>query len=356
MISYPIFRSFRIQNFRGLNEIEISDLRRINIVGGLNGSGKTTFLEAIFVIIDHANPISILKSLQWRNLPMTTSYAHDALFGRSKSMPVLIEAARNDSKIMNLSIEWGRQKVSGAPQQLNSIEYLKSNQTVKGDGFRISFRLGKNLISSRVIIDNGGGFLVGNENIDNDITINCIILSRYTINLQSDLSERYSYLISQGKKPEIIEILKMISPDCNNLEILQIAGVSILHALNEEGKLIPLSFAGDGVLTAVSVGLAIIQCENGIALLDEFDSSIHYTKLPEIWKIIILLARKYNCQVFSTTHSKEAIDAAMQSAVINCLEEDIAYFRFDRLPDRVVATKYTEEDLQAASSEYWEVR
>lgn len=356
MSTKPIFKQIKIKNYRGLNELEISGLRRVNIIGGLNGSGKTTLLEAIFLIIDHANPINVFKSLQWRNLPPTATYAHEAIFGNSKLVPISIEGIRTDGKKMGLNIEWGPQKVDGTPQQINPMEINKSTQTVTGDGFKITFRVDQSLVSSKVIIDNGGGFLIRNDHSGNDININGVLLSRYTLNLQTDLSERYSVLISQGKKPEIIEILKIISPDCKNLEILQIGGASILHAENANGKLIPLSFAGDGVLAAVSVGLAILQSQNGIALLDEFDAAIHYTKLPEIWKIISLLARKYNCQVFSATHSREAIDAAMKGAVENDLESDIAYFRLDRLADRVIATKYLEEDLLAASSEYWEVR
>lgn len=356
MSKKPIFRQIKIKNFRGISELDISGLRRINIIGGINGSGKTTLLEAIFLIIDHANPVNIFKSLQWRNLPATAIYAHDAIFGRFKSTPISIDAVRTDGKKMGLDIEWGPQKVDGTPQQVNPMEVLKSTQTVTGEGFKISFRVDQSLISTKIIIDNGGGFLVRNENSGSDLNISGVMLSRYTLNFQNDLSERYSALISKGKKTEIIEILKMISPDCNNLEILQIAGVSILHAQNNDGRLIPLSLAGDGVLAAVSVGLAILQCENGTALLDEFDSAIHYTKLPEIWKVIIILAKKYNCQVFSTTHSREAIDAAMKGASDCDLNDDIAYFRLDRLADRITATKYLEEDLEAASSEYWEVR
>lgn len=45
-----------IENFRGINHIEVNDLRRINIFVGENNSGKTSVLEAIFLNIGAVNP------------------------------------------------------------------------------------------------------------------------------------------------------------------------------------------------------------------------------------------------------------------------------------------------------------
>ena len=46
---YQMITSLEVENFRGFRKIELSDLRRINIIVGDNSSGKTAFLEAIFL-------------------------------------------------------------------------------------------------------------------------------------------------------------------------------------------------------------------------------------------------------------------------------------------------------------------
>lgn len=48
-----MYRKFSVKNFRGILSAEISQLSRINLVVGENGSGKSALLEALWL---HANP------------------------------------------------------------------------------------------------------------------------------------------------------------------------------------------------------------------------------------------------------------------------------------------------------------
>jgi AAA15 family ATPase/GTPase len=41
------FTSLKIENFRGIKSLEMSDLGRVNVLAGKNNSGKTSVLEAI---------------------------------------------------------------------------------------------------------------------------------------------------------------------------------------------------------------------------------------------------------------------------------------------------------------------
>ena len=45
-----ILKSVHIRNFRVFKQIEIDDLRRINLITGCNNSGKTSLLEALFLL------------------------------------------------------------------------------------------------------------------------------------------------------------------------------------------------------------------------------------------------------------------------------------------------------------------
>ncbi len=55
------FHSLRINNFRAFDELNIESLRRINILGGFNGVGKTALLEALFFALDRRNPVALIK-------------------------------------------------------------------------------------------------------------------------------------------------------------------------------------------------------------------------------------------------------------------------------------------------------
>src|SRR5262249_5933408 len=45
-----------IKNFRGIESLEADELRRINLIVGRNNSGKTTFLEGVFLVGGTTNP------------------------------------------------------------------------------------------------------------------------------------------------------------------------------------------------------------------------------------------------------------------------------------------------------------
>ena len=45
-----------IKNFRALRDLEMDELARINLIGGRNNSGKTSLLEALFLLSTAGKP------------------------------------------------------------------------------------------------------------------------------------------------------------------------------------------------------------------------------------------------------------------------------------------------------------
>ena len=45
-----------VRHFRGFEDLEVDQLRRINLVAGRNDAGKSTLLEAIFLLGSAGNP------------------------------------------------------------------------------------------------------------------------------------------------------------------------------------------------------------------------------------------------------------------------------------------------------------
>ncbi len=44
-----MYTSFKIENFRGFDHLELDDLARINLIAGKNNVGKTSVLESLFI-------------------------------------------------------------------------------------------------------------------------------------------------------------------------------------------------------------------------------------------------------------------------------------------------------------------
>jgi len=55
-----MLKSFRVGNFRGLEDLELHDLARINLVVGNNDAGKTALLESLFVHLSQTNTANVV--------------------------------------------------------------------------------------------------------------------------------------------------------------------------------------------------------------------------------------------------------------------------------------------------------
>lgn len=75
---------------------------------------------------------------------------------------------------------------------------------------------------------------------------------------------------------------------------------------------IPLNSYGDGMKKALLLLSAIVRSQNGILLLDEFETAIHTSGMDSIFSWLLQSAIKMNVQVFLTSHSKEAIDKILR--------------------------------------------
>src|SRR5438105_400509 len=51
-----MYRTVEIRGFRGFRELRLSGLARINLIIGLNNSGKSSILEALGILHTSANP------------------------------------------------------------------------------------------------------------------------------------------------------------------------------------------------------------------------------------------------------------------------------------------------------------
>ena len=112
---------------------------------------------------------------------------------------------------------------------------------------------------------------------------------------------------------------------------------------------------GDGIWRLLGLALALVRSENGILLVDEIDTGLHYTVMEDMWKLVNETARRLNVQVFATTHSRDCYEslAAISRDTVSTGSE-ITIQRIERGKTRSVA--YTEQEIVAASERHLEVR
>jgi AAA15 family ATPase/GTPase len=75
---YQMVESFSIRNFRSFNEVKVDGCKRINVIVGDNGSGKTALLEGLFLAAG-VSPEVAVRTRGWRGQEQQMSGSVDDL-------------------------------------------------------------------------------------------------------------------------------------------------------------------------------------------------------------------------------------------------------------------------------------
>ncbi|AEF97101.1 AAA family ATPase [Methanotorris igneus] len=369
-----MFKKVIINSFRSINNLEIDDLKKVNLFVGKNNCGKTSVLEGIYLL---SNPMSILNLVNIRNfrkMYIDSEVFNNALLTIFNNMdtdiPVKIEGFINSYKKKELTINYideskirYDENIGGFPiggLHLNYITFEGSNITDE-KCYEVSiWERGERLKNKIVIKENNSiesvvPFPVG-VRISQIASLTKEQKSVY-LSPKMDMNDIAGWLnkLQISKEiGEIIEILQEIEP---SIKDLRIGADGIIYCDVGVKKLIPINVMGDGILKLLIILSAIYNAKGGFVFIDEIENGLHYSSLEILWKGIFEASKKFNVQIFATTHSWECIEA-FSNVHENDAEEgvDIRLYRIERYENELKAIDYDRETIKEAIKMKWEMR
>ncbi|MEW6664577.1 MAG: AAA family ATPase [Thermodesulfobacteriota bacterium] len=361
---YLRFACFEITNFRCFRSLEIKPMNRVNLITGLNGVGKTTILEALFLHIGHFNPSLALRVNVWRGFGTVEDWSGmlwRTLFWQFREAePIRFVGTDSLGKKRVLSITV-TPSASALPQDVPSgmgvefardlgrdlvLEYRDERGTItKVRGVPEVVRRGS-LVEYRLRAEPP----VGKSPVPG------IFLNSWRQGPSEEEVQRFSELRIRNQDEIVLDVLRYMEPRLERLEILSPQGTSMIHGhLKGYDEPVPLSLLGDGVRRVASLVLAIGWARGGILLVDEIENGIHHSVMKPLWEAIGRAAEMFETQVIATTHSLECISAALEAFTLR-RSFDLALHRIDRTDGTVRAIGYDRESLEGALSIPLEVR
>lgn len=316
--------SIHIQNFRCFEDFRLDGFGRVNLIGGMNNSGKTILLEGIYLTFGHWPKILIgLKDIRygeegyWKK-EAKSIFWDDLFFNRDKS------------KSIDLKGRVGKNKKVGTVYNIDSESMLEEERLIVR-----YFYDEKEYYKGNILFSNDSRKKLEilqkeyREDLKGDEFIINIMPTQSFVTNRKNLVNRFSDLDLQGLSDYVLQGFQVIDESILEVKIVSLEEPN-LYLRRELEPLMPIELFGDAITKLARMVLGIIIQKNGAILIDEIENGIHYTNQTKVWELIFRLAKKFNVQVFATTHSREMIQAFNKVALEEGFEEEAKYIEMAR--------------------------
>lgn len=368
-----MLRDLTIQNYRCFQDFHIDDLARVNLIVGMNNSGKTSLLEAVYLLVNQDNPqrLSYLLHRRGEVIEQVTSEMpgeppryqiyydiRHLFYGHTPSLEQKISFGSKTDYIRPLQIYIARHQ-----QQPLSAQYLSVS------AFNLIFSLAQGQpftipLNSDLLID-ARWFqqLLSSNPYPNPLLPNIDLITNRAWFIPSsnlkiqDLSFMWNRIALTPEEDKVMKALRILQPDIERISFVTQPNFNRGILLRRADQYpIPIGTMGEGMYRILNLAMAAVTVENGFLLVDEIETGLHYEKQTDMWRFILQVAEQLNIQVFATTHSWDCI-CAFQEALDELDDQSVGkLFRLSQKGDKIVPVEYTPEELSAAVRQSIEVR
>ncbi len=318
------FSNVQVGAYRGINGLVLEDLERVNLIAGINNAGKTSLLEAIYLLAHQNDETALLDVTRWR--------------GRMAGEPDPVWLTQQLQQVIHIDGHFDAFEENGASLDIQRID--EPDEDIKD---QTSF-----LTKLRIKSCYGGRDQSANVALFSDRPhrasfqgqhwlCRSALTSPFGANGADLLTEANEAAVEAGVKAKVIGfIVEHVDKAITSIELVREPNRFLV---SQEGfdQASDLSSFGDGMRRIFEIGLLFASVRDGVLLIDEFENAIHTALLGPFTRIVQELAVEHNVQVFLTTHSKETLDAFIKN---DYRTGDIAGYGICRDPDGAHARRF----------------
>ena len=333
-----MLQTLEMHGFRGFESYRLSNLARVNLLVGKNNCGKSSVLEAIELLVSGGNPAVFLRSLQRRGdtgvrypakpreWPVDVSHV---FFGHSCTPGARFELSsdsphgRHALTVRIVPLDDIREQVADwdqdvgemlLPSTLDPHKFAPDEQVAPMFGMWIEREAPSDsdepFMPILLPVMEDGEILVGRRhrwmrNATLGTPIRFLTLESIE---PASLGGIWDTIVVEGREAEIVNDMKLLQPDLDSIHFLTMSrlGRGVLVG-TQGGRRLPISIYGDGMRRLLALRLSFEGTANGVLLIDEIDTGLHWTVMEDMWQVVVEVARNLNVQVFATTHSLDCI-------------------------------------------------
>ena len=376
--------SLDIKNYRNLRKLSISSLGKVNLIIGKNNTGKSTILEAIAIFESKVNLNLIYQLLSDRgeifNETVLNKITKELNIKALSSLFTDWNVGFEESDAISIgSFECGISGNVMSPEDSISLRFVKYFEEIQKDnqggitarkriliqntldqefanlkeGLEIKVGKSSSIFSfeeDRLNIYRTGSRSQGNGDI---------VQFLRTRNIDREINGMlFDKIILTEKEQILIDALKIIEPSTERIAFVEESKGkrTAVIKLSNPTRVLPIQSMGDGINRILTIILALLNADNGLLLIDEFENGLHYTVQEQLWNIIFVLSKKLNVQIFVTTHSEDCISGFAR--ILNSQDNvnDGKLIRLENKNGTIRQVEYDANELRIANEQNIETR
>lgn len=347
---YRMIDLVEIRNFKCYEHVKLENCRRLNIITGDNGGGKTALLEALFFVLGYHVEIGF-RLKNWRGIPTANGYTpnetemmlwQDLFFGFDTNRLIQIDSHGSAAETRSVIIGRG----SEAPLPGIGVDATAPIRFVWKD-------VAGTVSESIPIPNNYDGSLNYPPTFIN-IPLECNFLAAQAPVSTHDVANRFSQLSIRGQSDRINSAFSEAFPSVRNISTETVAGIPSLYAsVDGVPNKIPLASVSSG-MNRIIAGLTALCKPKSVLLIDEIENGIYYEHLSSVWKMFISAAVENDSQMFATTHSEECLRAFVDSS--SHMIDEVVLWRVSKGKSGAEVERFSGSQMKAALDRNIEIR
>jgi AAA15 family ATPase/GTPase len=362
-----MIESLSIENFRCFESLKLSNLKRVNVIVGTNGSGKSALLEALLLGL-RATPltvINVINTLRGVALPQLIQVGAgqlgvpvispsmfqslwDPLFSHQDNKKTIRISYRDSYKTeYSLKLYYAFDRPVPIPQAVPApfasnvapiiFERKKGNEEPKQTPVSVN---AQNQIAHDPLTESLGP--------------DALYFAATSFYAEVDNARWMSNLALEGKEKEVNDIIGAQFPQIKQLQVLSPVNLPAIWATLTSGEKRPVSLVSAGIHKFLTLVLASVSARNGVVIVDELENGIFYEKFGALWETLYKLCEKNGTQIFVTTHSDECLKAV--APVIDGRDKEFCLLRSEILNGQCRVVEITGAAMRDALRTSIEIR
>jgi AAA15 family ATPase/GTPase len=368
-----------IHQFRGLRDLELKDLGRINLLVGLNNSGKTSVLEALSVYchpldikvwLSTANQreqdigvyrIRLLDAIKWL-------FTHNSASIVEPDKPIILISSTGLFSVKKLIASYEEMEQISLSEESNirnisneeEIENEDTPRVKKGiklkievfadDGYQLSlFGEPPACITDFLLWEDERFYRLPGKR---EPSLKTSVVTPSSHRSEVGQFRLLSEATFQNFKADVIQLLKQIDNNISDIEILlppeSMSSRFNIYIQHKKLGLAPVSTFGDGIRRLLHIALKLASVKGGILLIDELESTIHTEALQNSFQWLVKWCTEMDVQLFATTHSLEAVDALLE---VTESDSDLVLYRLEPKEEKTKVVRHDGHRLRRLREE-----